>query len=179
MTTRVELDLEKICDQAQKNNETEALLENLFSLTLLAQKNYEIRSLLTHKQLSTEEKITLLKDVPGFKSSSVFNTVVSLILETNNFKSLQTIFDRISNIINEKQNCIVVHIETAVPLSSEFSEKISAQFSEIFKKQIILKAFVNQNLVAGIVVTLPGGSVYDYSYKRLLSDFKHYVRERN
>lgn len=179
MSKILELDLEKACDQAQKNNEVEALIENFFSLALLYQKNFEIRSLLNHKQLTIEEKLSILKEVPGFKTSQVFEDVLEAIIENNHTKSIQNIYEKISVLLSEKQNQIVLHVETAVPLTQEFTQTLSAQFATIFKKQIILKAFVNPELIAGIVVKLPGGQEFDYSYERLLSDFKHYLRERN
>jgi len=179
MTVAIQLDFDAICDQAQRNGESEALAENLFSLALLFQKNEEVRSLLTHKNLSPKEKVTIIKEIPGLKSSPIFDEVLFLLLENNKINTLQIVYDKISSLLNEKQNKMVVHVETAIPLSTEFSKKISDQLSDIFKKQIILKAFVNTDLIAGISVKLPGGKVYDYSYERLLSDFKHYLRERN
>ena len=179
MSTAVQLDLEVICDTAQKNGQSEALAENLFLLALLLQKNYDVRSLLTHKSLSPAEKISIIKESPGFKSSPIFDEILYLLLKNNQIKTLPNVYEKISTILNEKQNQMLVHVETAIPLTEDFSNKISNQLADIFKKQIILKAFVNTELVAGILVKLPGGKVYDYSYERLLSDFKHYLRERN
>ena len=179
MTTSVQLDYARICDQAQKTGETEALVENVFLLSLLLQKNYDAQQLLSHKQLSTQEKVEFINQLPGIKPSQVFKEVLTILIENKLLKSAQNLFEKISEILNETQNKVLVQLETAIPLSAEFENKIKKEISDATQKDIILKTFINEDVIAGVTVKFPGGKVYDFSYQRLLSDFKHYLREKN
>ncbi len=179
MKTTVSIDFDKICSQSEASGQTEAIARNLFSLSSLFQKNNEFRELLTHKRLDAKEKLALVKELPGLMPSPLFDTVFELLIQSNQITSLSGVSDKINTCLSEAHRTLLVHVETAIDLSPSFETGLIEQLKLIFNQKIILTTSVNPELIAGIVVKLPGGKVYDYSYDRLLSNVNHYLRERN
>lgn len=172
------LNLEKVYQKAEEKNEAEALVENMFILTHLLNKNAETQSLLTNKQIGNDIKVEIMLSLPDFKLSTVFNDVLKVIVENNQIKHINTIYRNLSELMSEKKKIAFVQVETAVDISETVISSIKTQLEQIFKIKMRIKHILNPDIIAGVVVSFPNGKVFDMSYQRMLSELKQHLREK-
>ena len=173
----MELSYQRLYAYARECSEVEVLHHNLFTLYTLYRHSGEMRHLLTHKVLTHEQKVSMVIGLDCFKSSKTFAELLLLILQTRSVKKLYKIHDAFSSYIEEHDHVLLVQMFTAVELSEAVFSKLGKQLETTLGKKILLKTFVDKELIAGSVIKLPGGKVYNFSLERAVSDFKYRLLE--
>ena len=162
----------RLYERANSRSEVADLQHDIFTLYYLYRHTYDMRRLLKHYRLTTEEKIQIISELPGFKKSKTFNELIYLLIETETTHKLYAIHEGFNKYVNDRDNAIIVQVFSAVPLSNHLEGKIAAQLEKSLAKKVLLQALINESLVGGIMLKLPGGKVYDFSLNKAFSDFK-------
>ncbi len=127
---------------------------------------------------TSEQKIEDLR-AAGSYSSSLFADLLYLILVNQALNQLPFLYDRYQHVLNTRANRVLVQVESAIPLSADALANIESRLGAVLNKAVTLRNDVDPDLVAGLQFRFPEGKVYDFTYRRALSDFKYYLMERN
>lgn len=177
MKKSIDISLSRLYERASNRTEVPELQHNIFELYYLSRHTYEMRHLLRHYKLTSEEKIGIIETLPGFKKSKTFNELLFLLLENDSTYKIYQIHESFNKYVNEKDNAIIVQVFTATALSDALQVRISQKLEKTLGKKVILMSFVDERLVGGIVFKLPGGKVYNFSLDKALTDFKFRLLE--
>lgn len=177
MKKSIDISLGRLYDRASKRAEVAELQHNIFELYYLSRHTYEMRRLLKHYKLTSEEKIGMIETLPGFKKSQTFSELLYLLLENESVHKIYQIHESFNKYVNEKDNAIIVQVFTAIVLSDTLQVRLSQKLEKTLGKKVILMSFVDERLIGGIVFKLPGGKVYNFSLDKALTDFKFRLLE--
>jgi ATP synthase F1 delta subunit len=163
---------ERLYERAQKRSDLSELQNNLFGVYYLYRHNNQARKLLSHKAIQPAEKIEILKGLPGFKPSKTFDELLFLVLNQNELASLHKVNEGFNSFVEKKDNIIIVQVFSATELSESLETKITQNLEKVLNKKVLLKTFIDEKLIAGILIKLPGGKIYNFSLEKAISDFK-------
>jgi F-type H+-transporting ATPase subunit delta len=172
MKKNAKVNFERLYERANSRSEVADLQNNIFHLYYLYRHSYDMRRLLKHSQLTTEQKITIITELPVFKKCTTFSELLYLLIETQTTQKLYVIHEGFNKYVNDHNNTIIVQVFSAINLSPALEQKLSAQLEKSLSKKVMIQSLINETLVGGIVVKLPGGKVYDLSLNKAFSDFK-------
>jgi F-type H+-transporting ATPase subunit delta len=176
--TLLDIDYSKLYSLASQRNETSELTQNMYFLDQLLSKNYDVRYLLTVTDISSERRIRTLLEIEGFLPCKTFEDLVALILEHRQIVSFHAVYDRYVSDLVANHDFSIVEAILPVQVSTSFLDEITVMLHKALGKKVILKTRVDETLVGGIVLRLPNGKIFDYSYKKQMCDFKSYVMEK-
>ncbi len=176
----VEIDFEKLYELASSRNEVDTLEHNIFALYLLFRHSYETRTLLMNTRISNNEKLDIIKDLPCFTSpNSTFFELLELLLENDMGNKMYYINENFSKVVSSKLNRILVQLFSAVPIPDSIESVINERLSKSLNKKVNLKNFVDPSLIGGMIIKLPDGKIYNFSYSKALSDIKFTLMEKD
>jgi len=179
MKRAFELDFEKLYLMAEKKHQVDFLEHNILTAYLLYRGNFDFRKLLLSQRLTVEEKVNLLVTLPCFKESSLFFELIGMLLEKEKATKLFYVQEGFSKKVSEKINRIMVQVFTAVPLKDDMRNEIASKLELSLKKKVLIKSSVDPSLLGGIVIKLPNGKIYNFSFKNALSDLKCSITEKD
>ena len=179
MSKAIKINFEKLLDIASTQSEVESLEYNLFELYQLYRKNYQMRRLLRAAEVPEKDKLDILIALPCFVPSKVFSELLKLILSKKLTKKIYYFYDNFGKTIDKKLGRVTVQIFSATQLPIEQTESLKLEIEKVLQKKVNLKAFVDESLLGGLIIKLPSGHIYDFTYKKLLTEFKYYTMEKN
>lgn len=174
----LDIDYSKLYSLASQRSETSELTQNMYFLDQLLSENYDVRYLLSFGDFSVEQRIRTLLEIPGFCSSETFEELLALILVHRQIVSFHIVYERFISDLVTHHDFSLVEAVLPVSVSPSFLEEIAATLQGVIGKKVILKTRVDETLVGGVVLRLPDGKIFDYSYKKQMCDFKSYVMEK-
>ncbi len=179
MKKPVNIDFERMFTLAQQNKEVESLENNLFKLYQLQSKSYELRRMLQNEKMPDADKVKAICNFPGFMPSSLFEELLALTLKHNMADRIYYLDEGFHKILDVKLNRVTIQIMSAVELSDSILNEIKLKLEKMLTKTVVLRPSIDPNLLAGILLKLPDGKIFDFSYNRLLDNLKYFVMERN
>lgn len=174
----LDIDYAKLYSRASQRSETLELTRNMYVLDHLLSQSYDIRYLLKSNDLSIEKRIQVLLEVPGFSQSQTFEELLYLILERRQLLSFRTIYEKYIASLVVEHGFSVVEAVFSLSLSESFVEEIRKSLENALKTKVVLMTSVDPTLVGGVILKLPDGKIFDYSYRKRMHDFKSYVMEK-
>ena len=172
------LDALKLYNRAVALGELSVVEDNLFNFSSLYQTNYEFRHLVRQSGLSLEDRVKGVLSLSCFKKSSVFETLLPILIESRDLERTQAFNDNFTKVVDEKLGRVTVLLTSAVALPDESVKSIQKDLERILNNKVHLRHVIEENLVAGIVIRLPNGKIYDFSLKKELAEFKSFVLEK-
>ncbi len=174
----LDIDYSKLYSLAGQRSETSRLTQNMYFLDQLLSKNYDVRYLLGLGDFPVAQRIQTLLEIPGFHPSETFEELLALILVHHQIVLFHIVYERFISDLVTNHGFSVVEAVLPVEVASSFLEEVSATLQRSLGKKVILKTRVDETLVGGVVLRLPDGKIFDYSYKKQMCDFKSYVMEK-
>ena len=172
------LDLEALYDLAQTRNEVDALEHNIFALYLLYRGTFDVRRLLFHERMSVYDKIEVMKQFPCFEPCTVFYDLLELLFEHDMIEKIYYVLESFNKVVTKRLNRMMVQVYSAVLLSDSLRREIKQKLATVFDKQIMLKNTVDPSIIGGIIVKLPNGKIFNFSYSKALSEIKYALMEK-
>jgi F-type H+-transporting ATPase subunit delta len=177
-TALLDIDYAKLYSRASQREEASELTQNMYFLDQLLATNYNVRYLLGFGDVSCQKRIEILMEIPGFLPSETFQELLFLILENRQIVSFHTIYNKYVVDLVSNHDFSIVEAVLPIEVQSSFLDEVSASLEKTMGKKIILKTRVDETLVSGVILKLPDGKIFDYSYRTRMNDFKSYVMEK-
>ena len=174
----VKVDAEKLFEKARAAGELDAVEDNLFNFCRLFQSNYEFRRLVREVSVPVSDRVKAILEIRCFKPSSVFRTVLILILQGKNLERTMIFQELFTKIADEKLNRKTIQVISSVPLPDSMARKIQEDCGRILKSNVHIRHLLDETLIAGLVIKLPDGKIFDFSLKKQLAEYKSFVMEK-
>ena len=131
----------------------------------------EFSQLLQTHQVSTENKITILKNVLQDNISSLEVELISDILEYNNILILSDIAKHFEYLVETDSNLVNMAITSATELSTEEVEYIQSNIESQLNKKVDVRTEIDKSLIGGVRLRV-GNIVIDNTISRRLNMLK-------
>lgn len=125
----------------------------------------ELKKVLEHPRVSEEQKKQLLFD--SFKeatSEHVLHTL-ELLLQRNRIAAIESVIDKVQQLIFEEKNVASAKVYTVKPLSDEVKAELASTFAKkVGKSELIIENIVASDLIGGIKIRI-GNRIFDGTIK--------------
>jgi len=132
----------------------------------------EFSQLLQTHQVSTEDKITILKNVLKDNISSLEVELISDILEHNNILILSDIAKHFEYLVETDSNLVNMTITSAKELSAEEVDHIQSSIESHLNKKVDVRTETDKSLIGGVRLRV-GNIVIDNTISRRLDMLKN------
>ena len=173
----MDIDVLKLYELAKKKSETGVVFENIFSLYWLNRYSDAFRVLIRHPKLTVTDQVKILLALPCFKPSGSFEELLFSVLNHQLSDRIFMIHEEYAKVMDRVENIVIVQVFSSMSLSSDMKDFLKRHIENSLKKEIILYDFVQENLLAGMVVKLPNGKIFNFTFDKVLSDMKYQLME--
>ncbi len=162
-----ELCLEECPDKLQN------ISEELSALSEIFRENPELVKIMGTPTISTEEKLSLTKDIITSGNVSEYSgNLLCILAERSRFGCFDGIVKHFRAKYNEYFKIAEITVTTSTPLTEELRKKIIARMSEVTGKTVTLHEKIDPAIIGGIVID-HGSTRYDGSVKARLNAIKN------
>lgn len=131
----------------------------------------ELARTLTDQFIPVERRQSVVQNLIGDKAHAVTTNLVSMVVGAGRAKDLPAIVTALQQSAASEQGKVAGEVRSAVPLSAEQQDRITAAVSQRLGKQVVLAFLVDPSVIGG-VVTRVGDVVIDGSVRRRLDQLK-------
>jgi F-type H+-transporting ATPase subunit delta len=145
--------------------------EELRELERLYQSNFELKEFINNPRIKAEGKKNALSDLMGDKLSRVMLNHMNLIIDQDRGRVFPKIAEGFYALASAARSKVSAEVITAVPISDAELEKLGAELKRLTKKDVYLRARVDESILGGVVVRV-GDKVLDGSMRSKLAQLK-------
>lgn len=131
----------------------------------------EFSSVLTHPQVSGEEKTAMLENVFKGKVSEDILGLFHLVIRKNRESELVEILKVFTDKVRDYKRITTAYVTSAKPLSESRLNEIKEKLSQNLNKQVNIEAEVKPELIGGVRI-LVDGRVIDGTIKKKVDELK-------
>jgi F-type H+-transporting ATPase subunit delta len=131
----------------------------------------ELARTLTDEFIPVERRQTVVQSLIGDKADAVTTNLVSMIVGAGRAKQFPEIVQALQASAAKEEQKAAGEVRSAVPLSAEQQDRLTAAVSKRLGKSVALTFLVDPTVVGG-VVTRVGDTVIDGSVRRRLDQMK-------
>lgn len=175
MNKKLQIDFEKLFLLALKEQEAELLEANLYWLYTIDRSTTILKRLFGSSKLSSAEKIGILRSGMNQSTAKTFYNVIKLFLDNKAYTRISYLYKGYVALLNEKLDRIVITVRASSSLDQKTQDDIRAYLKKHLNKEIVLHCQVDPALIGGLILQSSDGKIYDFSYKKMLSDIKFYI----
>lgn len=170
---------EALFEAAEKSGKTQDVLEELYALVENVFKdNPDIESFVTSQAVGRDRKALILEKTFASQASQTFRNFLGVLNQHERLNLLRPILAAYGELFNEKAGRVPVKVRSAVPLTSDQSQRLQQEIKKAFQKDPILEAAVDAELLGGMVVQV-GDWLYDASVRTQLEVLRGQIFERS
>ncbi|MBI4831309.1 MAG: ATP synthase F1 subunit delta [Candidatus Lindowbacteria bacterium] len=148
--------------------------EELRELERLYQSNYELKEFINNPRIKAEGKKNALADLMGNKLSRVTLNHMYLIIDQDRGRVFPKIAEEYYLLASASRSKVSAEVITAVPVSEAELDKLAAELKRLTKKDVFLRARVDESIIGGAVVRV-GDKVLDGSVRSKLAQLKKQI----
>jgi len=178
MSAQLNLEFDELYARSERRNELGKVESDLVQLALLFKINFEFRGFIRSTQVPIEDRVQQVVSLNGFSGAQTFVELLFVILSEGYFNQIHQISDKFTAMISEKTGRYLVILTTSLSLEEMSLTEVQGRLSSVLGQSVVLRNDVDTTLIAGSVLQLPDGKVYDFSIKHQLSEFKSYLMEK-
>lgn len=146
--------------------------ENLNRLSHSVQTSSDLKAVLKSPQVTSDEKISILKKLTLDNSSSNFiNLFLNLLKQKGRFEILDQIGESFTEVKLTSQGVVMGLVESAEPLKEIELKELADSFEKKSGKKIFFKSKLDSNLLAGVKVTV-SGITYDGTVRAQINQLR-------
>ena len=132
----------------------------------------ELRRLVGHPTVATDDKIAVLRRAGNFDRIPELETFLALLIERRRLDLAGEIARELTHLHCTRHGLVEFSVESAAELGDEDRRRLERQVSSAFNSKVAASYSVNPALLGGLLLRF-GGSVLDHSLRRALNVFKH------
>ncbi len=153
---------------ALEQQSLDAMLEEVRALSGILEENPELAQLLNHPQIVKEEKMKVLEDIFSNRISKELLGLITLIVEKDHAKELQSVFTYFIDRVKEYKKIGTAYVQSAVALSDAQKQSIEQKLLDTTEYvQFEMHYSVDAALIGGLVIRI-GDRIVDSSVKTKL-----------
>jgi F-type H+-transporting ATPase subunit delta len=150
---------------------TDRVEDELHELERLYKENAEMKEFINNPRIKAEGKKDALVELLGDKLSRVTLNHMHLIIDQERGRMLPHIAEEFYRLAAETRAKVTGEVVTAVPISDEMRQRLSEQLGKLTKKEVFLRARVDESVIGGAIVRV-GDKVLDGSVRTKLNQMK-------
>lgn len=163
---------------AERNGKVEEYIKELKDVANLIKNNKEFSEVVRHPEITTAKKKKIFKEVFKDKIDEYLMSFLLILIEKDRILYLQEKIKQMEKIHLEKQNIVVAHVKTVIPLNEEERKMLSEKLQVKYNKKILLKTEIDRDLIGGVYVRV-GDDVIDGSIKNKFEEFKKEIKRNH
>ncbi len=145
--------------------------DELFRFARSFESSDSLRTALTDEQIPAGKRQAIVEDLLGGKATSTTTQLISMVVGSGRGRDLPAIIDKLVARASSAKNLEVAEVRTAVPLTSDQQDRLTAALINATGKQVNLKVVVDPSVIGGIVATV-GDTVIDGSVRTRIDQLK-------
>jgi F-type H+-transporting ATPase subunit delta len=145
--------------------------DELFRFARSVEASDALRNTLTDEQIPAAKRQAIVEDLLGGRATSTTTQLVSLVVGSGRGRDLPAIIDRLVERAAASKERAVAEVRSAVPLTDDQEERLSAALANATGKQVELKVVVDPTVLGGLVASV-GDIVIDGSIRTRLDQLK-------
>ncbi len=167
---------EALYELAKNDSIVEQVEQELVAINQLVEDEQDLKKVLYHPRITTEEKKELLQVLFQGKIAEVTFSFLQLLVERQREQYLSDIVTSYVDKANADRNIATAQIASAVDLSAKEKKELGAMLAKITGKKMVTDFSVDPELIGGVVVRI-GDRVIDGSIRTRFSAMREYLRE--
>ena len=140
---------EALFEVTEETGVTDTVLTELCEITSIFESNPDYLSLLDSSTVQTGEKISMIEKAFGSANGYLLN-FLKILIENKCLSELSGIKDCFSAIYDEKHGILRANAVSAVPLTTEQTDKIKSSLEKRTGKSVVLTNTVDPSIIGGI-----------------------------
>ncbi|MBI4935611.1 MAG: ATP synthase F1 subunit delta [Actinobacteria bacterium] len=145
--------------------------DELFRFARSYESSDALRNALTDEQIPAGKRQAIVEDLLGGKATSTTTQLVSMVVGSGRGRDLPAIIDKLVARASSAKNLEVAEVRTAVPLTADQQDRLTAAIVNATGKQVNLKVVVDPSVIGGVVATV-GDTVIDGSVRTRIDQLK-------
>ncbi|AYF54180.1 ATP synthase F0F1 subunit delta [Clostridium sp. K25] len=159
---------------ADKNGKVKEYIQELKEIVDLINNNEELLKIVQHPEVTTAKKKKIFKEIFKGKIDDNLLAFLLILIEKERIMYLKEKVKEMEKIHLEKQNIIVAHIKSVIPLNEEQKSVLVEKLSKKYQKNIMLKEQLDKSLIGGLYVRI-GDDVIDGTIKGKFEEIRKRV----
>jgi F-type H+-transporting ATPase subunit delta len=158
---------------AQEENQIDEYLDEVGACALAMTENPDLISMMTHPQISEEEKEKVLEDIFKGRVKDELYGLMRMILLKGHFTDILDVFGHFESLVKDYRNIGVVFVTTPKPLSDKQKKSVEDRLLETtdyVKLEMNYKE--DESLIGGMVIRI-GDRIVDSSIRTKLDRLTH------
>jgi|SRR5690554_3195620 len=160
-------------DISLEKNIIEIIKDEFIITTKVFSKVKDFVKLLSHPQLSVENKKDIINNVFNDINQTLKHFLYVLI-ENSRIVDINAIRDVFIEIYNEYNNVYPVIAKTTIPLTSEQINTLEKKLSIKYRHKIQLENIIDPTIIGGLTLSIKN-QVYDYTIKTQIENLKSHI----
>jgi F-type H+-transporting ATPase subunit delta len=168
---------EALLDAADKQGQTDAVLEELNSLVYDGfPASSQLEPFFHSRAIGRDKKKEVIAKIFRGRTSDIFSNFLFVLNAHDRLDLLRPILIEARLLHEKRTNKVRVQVSTATPLPGDQRDRLIAQLRESLKKEPVLQETVDPNLLGGLVVRV-GDWLHDASVQTRLETLKNQLME--
>lgn len=148
-----------IFELASSNNVLNEIKSEFNTLILAINENEDFMKVLTYPRISSKQKKECITNVCKGMNDT-FIDFLYVLVDNNRIGIIKEIHEEFTNLINEKNNMLVVDVISASKLDDNQIKNLEVKLSEYYGgRHISIKPLIDEKLIGGIKVIANGKSI--------------------
>ena len=139
-------------DVAEEMGKTDEVLEQFSNAIKTVRENEEFHTVMTSPVIRAEDKKNIIQKVFEGSMEQYLINFIKILIDKNKIFIINDIFNRFSNMVDEKNTIERGIVVSAIKLSDEEIDKLEKSLSKKFSRIIELENKVDPSIIGGILV---------------------------
>lgn len=145
--------------------------DELFRFARSYESSADLRQALTDEQIPAAKRQAIVEDLLGGRATATTTQLVSMVVGSGRGRDLPAIIDKLVARAASSKQLELAEVRSAVPLTADQQERLSAALVNATGKQVSLKVVVDPSVLGGLVATI-GDTVIDGSVRTRIDQLK-------
>ena len=145
--------------------------DELFRFARSFESSDQLRSALSDELIPPAKRQAIIEDLLGSKATSTTTQLISMVVGSGRTRDLPAIVDHLVARASSAKNLEVAEVRTAVALTADQKDRLTAALTNATGKQLNLKVVVDPSVLGGVVATV-GDTIIDGSVRTRIDQLK-------
>jgi len=145
--------------------------DELYRFARALEGNEELRSTLADPRVPAGRRQQIVEDLLGGRARPATIALVSMVVAAGRAADLPAIIDELVRRSAEQQGAVIAEARSAVPLSEDQQQRLTAAIAKTTGRQVVLRTIVDPSVVGGVVTQI-GDAVLDGSVRTRLAQLR-------